>query len=92
MLKATFENSSESIHSVSFPIADESLAKDSAITIGVQLNGKVRGTVTIAPEASKETVWKAINSSPDLSNRLAGKEIQKTIYVPKRIFNIIIKD
>jgi leucyl-tRNA synthetase len=79
-----------SIHSESFPVYNASNIIDETITIGVQINGKLRGDITIAPDANQEIAWSAVQSQADLISRLNGQAIQKVIYVPGRIMNIII--
>jgi leucyl-tRNA synthetase len=78
-----------SIHSESFPLYDAALIIDETITIGVQINGKLRGDITIAPDADQEIAWSAVQSQADIISRLNGQTIQKVIYVPGRIMNII---
>ncbi len=82
---------SESIHTSAFPTFDAELAKDSAVTIGVQINGKVRGDITIAPDATEATAVAEAQNNQQLLARLAEGEIVKTIYVPGRILNFIMK-
>ncbi|HEY0964384.1 MAG TPA: leucine--tRNA ligase [Candidatus Paceibacterota bacterium] len=79
-----------SIHTALFPVHDETLAQDESVTIGVQINGKMRGTITVAPNASQEVAWEAVQNTPELKHRLEGAEVQKIIYVPGRILNIIV--
>lgn len=79
----------ESIHLAAFPKADEELAKDDLVTIGVQINGKVRGTVDVSPTATEEEVMEGL---PEIiTEKIANQEIKKIIYVPGRILNLIIK-
>lgn len=80
---------SESIHTSQFPAYNAELAKDDTVTIGVQINGKMRGTIVIAPTADEATAMQAVQAASDLSARLTGVEIKKIIYVPGRILNII---
>ncbi|MCD5381248.1 MAG: class I tRNA ligase family protein, partial [Candidatus Pacebacteria bacterium] len=83
------QGSTESIHIAKFPVFDADLSKDLEITIGVQINGKVRGEITISPEATKEMAMAAVGQNEVLQARLAGLETKKIIYVPSRILNII---
>ncbi|MEY2665092.1 MAG: hypothetical protein RLZZ480_197 [Candidatus Parcubacteria bacterium] len=83
---------SASVHAGYFPAYDAELAKDDTVTIGVQINGKMRGTVTIPPNATAKEAQTAVYSSPELETRLAGKTLQKFIYVPARIVNLIIEE
>ncbi len=78
-----------SIHSADFPISNPELAKDDSVTIGIQINGKMRGTITISPTASESDAMSAVASTPELAERISGAEIKKIIYVPGRILNII---
>jgi leucyl-tRNA synthetase len=79
-----------SIHAAPFPVFDAELAKDNAVTIGVQISGKHRGEITVAPDADEATVLAAVHNNPDLKARIENQEIKKVIYVPGRILNIII--
>jgi leucyl-tRNA synthetase len=87
-----WENSghSTSIHAEEFPDYDETLAIDEEVTIGVQINGKTRGSVTLSPDATESEALKNAKESPELSERLLG-EVVKVIYVKGRILNIIIR-
>ena len=80
----------DSIHSEGWPAADESLAKDDEVTIGVQINGKHRGEITIAADATKEAALAALEADQKLHERLITGPIIKVIYVPGRILNLIV--
>jgi len=81
----------ESIHLSDFPAFDEELARDSEVTIGVQINGKVRGEITIGTDADEATAVAAAYGQEQLAAKLAAGSIAKTIYVPGRILNFIVK-
>ncbi len=83
---------SSSIHSTEFPAYDPDLAKDDLVTIGVQINGKMRGEVTIAPTATEAEALTAVHDVPALQVRLSGSEVKKVIYVPGRILNLVIAE
>jgi leucyl-tRNA synthetase len=82
----------DSIHKADFPAFDAELAKDDTVTIGVQINGKVRGTITVAPDATEAEVLAATETDEGLSGRIVGKEMKKVIYVPGRILNLIVSE
>ncbi len=82
----------ESIHVAQFPEFDEVMAKDETITIGVQVNGKHRGEITIAPDATKEAAEAAALENEALASKLTGKTFKKVIYVPARILNFILDE
>lgn len=79
-----------SIHLEAYPEADEELAKDDTVTIGVQVNGRARGAIIIAVDADENTAVEAAKREASVAKYLEGKEIKKTIYVPSRILNFII--
>jgi leucyl-tRNA synthetase len=72
-----------------WPTADDSLLVASTVTIGVQINGKVRAQITLAPDASEETARKAALSRDNVQKFMDGKSVRKFIYVPGRIINVV---
>lgn len=80
-----------SIHLEAYPEADPALAKDEAAAIGVQVNGKLRGAISLAADAAEEEALALARQEPDIAKRLEGREIAKVIYVPGRILNLIVK-
>jgi leucyl-tRNA synthetase len=60
------------------------------ITYAVQINGKVRGHVTVPTAADKEAVEKATFAEESLKPNLDGKEVKKVIVVPGRLVNIVV--
>ena len=81
----------DSIHQEDFPVFDSKLAKDTEVTIGVQINGKMRGEATVSPEATEAEVLAVAKESANVATYLEGAEVVKIIYVPSRIINIIVK-
>jgi leucyl-tRNA synthetase len=81
----------KSIHLDAFPEADANLAADDLVTIGVQINGKLRGDVTISPKATAEEAKIVLYENEQLKEKLSELEIVKIIYVPGRILNIVVK-
>ena len=81
----------DSIHQAEFPSHDASLAKDDVVTIGVQINGKVRGDITLPPDATQEEAMELVETDPNLAGKMADATITKIIYVPGRILNILQK-
>jgi leucyl-tRNA synthetase len=60
------------------------------ITYAVQINGKVRGHVTVPTAADKQAVEKATFAEESLKPHLDGKEVKKVIVVPGRLVNIVV--
>ena len=84
-------NENSSIHDENYPVYDDELAKDKEVTIGVQINGKMRGEITIEPDATEESALQAVYENESLVAKLQDMEITKVIYVPGRIVNLIVK-
>jgi leucyl-tRNA synthetase len=85
------QGNDSSIHLSAFPEADESLTVDESVTIGVQINGKLRGSVVVAPDAEESLVKQMVLDSADLQKYLETGEMVKFIYVPGRIVNIVLR-
>ena len=64
--------------------------KDDVVEIGVQVNGKARGSVQIAVDADEETAKAAALADPKVQQFTDGKAIKKVIYVKGRILNLIV--
>ena len=79
-----------SIFKESWPAFDPTLIVDDVIEMGVQVNGKVRGTIHLAPGADQETAKSLALAEPNVLKWMEGKEIIKIIYVPGKIFNIVV--
>ncbi|WP_106848228.1 leucine--tRNA ligase [Blastococcus sp. Marseille-P5729] len=73
-----------------YPVADESLAADDTIEIPVQVNGKVRDTVHIAPDADRESMEAAARASEKVAAQIAGKTERKVIVVPGKLVNFVV--
>ncbi len=86
----TETGSKKSIHLSSWPKIKIIKKTGLSRTISVQINGKMRGTVTISGgEGEKEALARA-KSNPETAKWLLGKEVLKTFYVKDRLINIVI--
>jgi leucyl-tRNA synthetase len=74
-----------------WPKYDAELAKEEELEIPVQVNGKLRGRVTVAADASEEETLKRALSDEKVQSAIAGKPIVKTIYVPGKLVNFVVK-
>lgn len=72
-----------------WPDVDERLLVSDTVTIGVQVNGKVRGTIEIAPDASEDEARTAALAQDNVAKFVDGKEVRKFIYVPGKIVNVV---
>jgi leucyl-tRNA synthetase len=73
-----------------WPQYDSNLTVDSVVTIGVQINGKSRGTILVSKEASEAEAIEIAKESDSVRNALSGKSITKVIYKAGRILNLIV--
>jgi leucyl-tRNA synthetase len=80
----------KSINLSNWPKWDENLIKDEEIKIAVQVNGKVRGEITIATDENEESIKQKAISDEKILKFIAGSEIKKIIYVRNRIVNIVV--
>ena len=74
-----------------WPIADESKLVDDEVTIGVQVNGKVRATISVSKDESEESIKEKALSEENVKKHIEGKEIVKVIVIKGRIVNIVVK-
>ena len=75
----------------SWPTYDEEKTIDNEIEIGVQVNGKLRGSIVANKDEKKEVLEKLAKECENVKKHIEGKEIVKTIIVPNRIVNIVVK-
>ena len=80
-----------SIHEQSWCKWDENLAKSSSITLVVQVNGKVKDKIEVEEGLSQEEMIQVALASPKIKAQTDGKTIVKTIAVPGKLVNIVVK-
>ncbi len=80
-----------SIQGAPWPEHDPALTVDEVIEVPVQINGKVRGRVTVARDADEATVLAAVEADAAIAAQLAGKTLVKRIYVLGRIVTLVVK-
>jgi len=75
-----------------WPKWDEAYTTADVVTVAIQINGKLRGTINVKTEAPEETVLEAARKDPAITRYLDGKEIRKKIYVKNRILNLVVRE
>ena len=80
-----------SIHNQSWPKWDEALAKDEEVTLVVQVNGKLRDRIMVPASITEAEAKEKALGSQKVKVHLKGKEIVKTIYVPGRLVNLVVR-
>ena len=73
-----------------WPQADEKWLVDESIKLAVQVNGKVRGTISVPADAEKDSILAMAREDDTVARHLDGKTIRREIYVPGRLVNIVI--
>ena len=75
----------------SWPKYDENLLKDDNCTLAVQVNGKVRATITVNVDSNEEEIKKVALEEENVKKHIADKEIVKFIIIKNKIVNIVVK-
>ncbi len=72
-----------------WPAFDEALAREETVQLAVQVNGKLRGTITVAPSISQDEALAAALAEQNIAKFVTGT-IRKVIFVPGRLLNIVV--
>ena len=78
------------IDEASWPVADSTALVEDEKLVVVQVNGKVRGKITVAADATEEQVKSAAFADPTVIKFTEGKEVRKAIYVPGKLLNLVV--
>ena len=85
---------SDMLVDTAWPQHHPELAKETTITVGVQVNGKLRGTIDIAPGMAEAAVRALALAEAQAQERiraaLEGRVIRKVIVVPDRVVNLVV--
>jgi len=74
-----------------WPVFDENAIKEDAVVIGIQVNGKVRGTVEVGVDEESDSALAKAKAVPSVMAAMEGKTVVKEIYVKGKIINIVVK-
>jgi leucyl-tRNA synthetase len=80
----------EQLFRVSWPSYDPGLCEEQEAIVAVQVNGRLRATITVPRDAGQPEVEEKAFSEPNVKRHLESVQIKKIIYVPSKIINIII--
>lgn len=80
-----------SVHQQAWPAWDEAMLVEEQIEIPVQINGKVRGRVTIAADADEETIKVAALADANVQRHLEGQQVIKVIVPRGKLVSIVVK-
>ena len=73
-----------------WPTHDPALLVEDQIEYPVQVNGKLRGKVTVPADADNAAIEAAARADENVAEHMAGKTVRKVIVVPKRLINIVV--
>ncbi|MDE3016807.1 MAG: leucine--tRNA ligase [Pseudomonadota bacterium] len=74
-----------------WPKADPALLTDDEVTLAVQVNGKLKATVRLPRDSGQAAAEQKVLELQEIKDSLKGQNITRKIYVPNRIFNIVVK-
>jgi leucyl-tRNA synthetase len=77
------------IDSLPWPAADPEALHRDAVTLAVQVNGKLRGTIEVAVNATRDEIERIAMADPNVAKFLEGQTVRKVIVVPGKIVNIV---
>jgi leucyl-tRNA synthetase len=80
----------ESVHISTWPAYDDQYLVSDTMTIAVQVNGKVRGEVSVPSDATQDQVVDAAKANEKVASYLKDATIRKTIYVPNKLVSFVI--
>ena len=81
----------ESIHLSNFPLSDAKYLADEKVTLAIQVNGKLRGEISVAPDELRENIENLALAQENVAKFVQGKTVAKVIYVPGKIVNVVAK-
>ncbi len=73
-----------------WPAYDPALTKDAVVTIGVQVNGKLRGSIDVERDAPEARLQDLALALPNVAKHTQGKTVRKVIVVPGKIVNVVV--
>jgi leucyl-tRNA synthetase len=74
-----------------WPLVDEAALVQASIELVVQVNGKVRGRINVAPDASREIIEAALMDEENVQKHIADKTLRKIIVVPGKLVNVVVQ-
>lgn len=78
------------IYEMAWPTYDNDLTLDDEIELPVQINGKLKATITVSMDIDEELVKEMVLNNDKIKEEIKNKKIKKSIYVKNKIFNIVV--
>jgi leucyl-tRNA synthetase len=80
-----------SLEEISWPKYSDDALEEETLLIVVQVNGKVRGKITVPADVTPEQLETEALADPKVMNYLDGKRVQRVVHVPRRLVNIVVE-
>jgi leucyl-tRNA synthetase len=74
-----------------WPVADPLVAREEAVELAVQINGKVRGHIRVPRDAKEDDVRRLALAEPRVAELVNGKQVQRLVVVPGRLVSLVVK-
>jgi leucyl-tRNA synthetase len=81
----------ERLNQLPWPSYSKEAIEEEKLLIVVQINGKVRGKITVPADVTQERIETDALSDPRVANLLDGKKVLRVVYVPRRLVNIVLE-
>jgi leucyl-tRNA synthetase len=81
----------ERVDEVPWPVYSAEAIEEEKLLIVVQVNGKVRGKITVPADVTQERIETDALSDPKVAGLLNGKKVERVVYVPRRLVNIVVE-
>jgi leucyl-tRNA synthetase len=81
----------ERVDQAPWPVYVPEWLADEQLLIVVQVNGKVRGKITVPADVTRERIETDALSDPKVAGLLDGKKVERVVYVPRRLVNIVVE-
>jgi leucyl-tRNA synthetase len=81
----------EPLDQAEWPAYSEQALEQEELLVIVQVNGKVRGKITVPADMTQERIEKDALSDPKVTGFLGGKKVSRVVYVPRRLVNIVVE-
>ena len=80
----------DSIHTSEWPVFDEQFLSEDSVTIAVQVNGKLRGTITAPSDVDEDRAIELAKSDERINKYLSDAQLKKVIYVSGKLLNFVV--
>ena len=81
---------SDSVHVSEWPRYEEKYVRSELVEVVVQVNGKLRGTLTVTPDTSEDDLKRSAAAVESVKKYLDGQTIKKTIVIPRKLVNFVV--